>query len=64
MEPRHEEASGPDELDLWLADVGEDYVVRLVQATKRGIAEGAIPTFTDKDHFLQYLTPAKFDKPA
>ena len=54
----------PDALDLWIAEVGEDYVTGLVEATRQGVADGTIPAFSDKDSFLQHLTRTTLDKPA
>ncbi len=59
-----EAAPRPDELDLWIAEVGEDYVAGLVESTRHGVAEGTIPTFRDKESFLQHLTRIALDKPA
>jgi hypothetical protein len=53
MASQREAAARPDDLDLWIAEVGEDYV-----------AEGTIPTFGDKESFLQHLTRTAIDKPA
>ncbi len=59
-----EAATRPDELDLWIAEVGEDHVAGLVEATRQGVAEGTIPTFGDKESFLQHMTRTALDKPA
>ncbi len=64
MASQREAAARPDELDLWIADVGEDYVAGLVEATRHGVAEGTIPMFGDKESFLQHLTRSALDKPA
>ncbi|MDQ6727118.1 MAG: hypothetical protein M3066_13260 [Actinomycetota bacterium] len=64
MASQRETAARPDELDLWIAEVGEDYVAELVESTRQGIAEGTIPAFGDKESFLQYLTCSALDKPA
>jgi hypothetical protein len=61
---QREAATRPDDLDLWIAEVGEDYVADLVEATRQGVAEGTIPTFGDKESFLQHLTRTTIDKPA
>ena len=64
MASQREAASRPDELDLWIAEVGEDYVAGLVESTRQGVAEGTIPAFGDKESFLQHLTRTALDKPA
>lgn len=64
MASQRETAARPDELDLWIAEVGEDYVADLVESTRQGVAEGTIPTFGDKESFLQHLTRTALDKPA
>ena len=61
---QREAAARPDDLDLWIAEVGEDYVADLVESTRQGVAEGTIPTFGDKESFLQHLTRSALDKPA
>jgi len=38
-------------LDDWIAEVGEDYIVDLVEVTRRGVADGTVPAFNDKDAF-------------
>jgi hypothetical protein len=53
---QREAAARPDELDLWIAEVGEDYVAGLVESTRHGVAEGTIPMFGDKESFLQHLS--------
>ncbi len=57
-------AAQPDALDLWIAEVGEDYVADLVEATRHGVAEGTISMFSDKESFLEHLTRIALDKPA
>lgn len=64
MTSRREAAARPDALDLWIAEVGEDYVADLVESTRQGVAEGAIPTFGDKESFLKHLKRSALDKPA
>lgn len=64
MASQRETAARPDELDLWIAEVGEDYVADLVESTRSGVAEGTIPTFGDKESFRQHLTRTAIDKPA
>ncbi|MCA1692914.1 MAG: hypothetical protein ABR540_22525 [Acidimicrobiales bacterium] len=64
MASQREAADRPDELDLWIAEVGEDYVAGLVEATRQGAAEGTIPTFGDRESFLQHLMRTALDKPA
>jgi hypothetical protein len=61
---QREAAARPDELDLWIAEVGEDYLADLVEETRHGVAEGTIPMFGDKESFLQHLTRTALDKPA
>lgn len=61
---QREAAAQPDELDLWIAEVGGDYVAGLAEATRQGVAEGTIPTFGDKESFLRHLTRTTIDKPA
>lgn len=59
-----EAAANSDALELWIAEVGEDYVVGLVAATRQGVAAGTIPAFGDKESFLEHLTRNALDKPA
>jgi len=54
----------PDALDDWIAEVGEDYIVDPVEETRRGVAEGTVPAFKDKDAFLQHLTRTALHKSA
>ena len=61
---QREAAARPDELDLWIAEVGEDYVADLVESTRQGVAQGTIPLFGDKESFLRHLTRPVLDKPA
>jgi hypothetical protein len=61
---QHEETRRPDALDDWIADVGEDYVVDLVEQTAQGVADGTIPTFADKDALLQHLKRSALHKSA
>ena len=44
--------------------MGEDYIVDLVEQTRRGVAEGTIPTFSDRNAFLQHVTRTSLDKSA
>lgn len=60
----HQEHGLPDALDDWIAEVGEGYIVGLVEETRRGVADGTIPAFSDKDAFLRHLTRTPLDKPA
>ncbi len=60
----HHEDEGPDALDLWVAEVGEDHIVALVEETRRGVADGTIPTFSDKESFLRHLTRTALDTSA
>lgn len=46
---------GPDDLDAWVTHVGEDYIRWVVESTWQGVADGTIPTFSDRDAFLEYL---------
>lgn len=64
MASQHEETPRPDALDEWIAEVGEDYIVDLVEQTRRGVAEGTIPTFSDRNAFLQHVTRTSLDKSA
>jgi hypothetical protein len=48
-------SEGTPLLDQWLAEVGEDGVVAAVEAARRGIAEGRLPGFSDKDELEEYL---------
>jgi len=59
-----EAISRPDQLDLWISEVGEDYVVEVVESTRQRVAEGTIPTFGDKESFLRHLMRTSLDKPA
>jgi len=61
---QHEETRRPDALDDWIAEVGEDYIVDLVEVTRRGVADGTVPAFSDKDAFLQHLTRTTLHKSA
>jgi hypothetical protein len=54
----------PDGLDDWIAEVGEDYIVNLVEETRRGVADGTIPAFSDKAAFLQHLKRTTLDQSA
>ncbi len=56
MESDHAEISAPDALDTWVADIGEGNVVAVVELTRKGIADGTILAFSDKESFLQHLT--------
>ncbi|MGH9126152.1 MAG: hypothetical protein ACRDZ8_15725 [Acidimicrobiales bacterium] len=60
----HDESATFDQLDRWIAEVGEDYIARLVEETSRGVTEGTIPAFTDKDAFLEHLRTTIAHKPA
>ena len=60
----HQEHGLPDPLDRWIAEVGEGYIVGLVEETRRGVADGTIPAFSDKAAFLRHLTRTSLDKPA
>ncbi|HJV08735.1 MAG TPA: hypothetical protein VJ653_03615 [Acidimicrobiales bacterium] len=62
MASQPEAAARPDELDLWITEVGEDYIAGVVESTRQGVAEGTIQAFGDKESFLQHLTAT--DKPA
>ena len=64
MASQHEETRRPDALDDWIAEVGEDYIVDLVEQTRRGVADGTIPTFGDKDALLQHLKRTALHKSA
>lgn len=64
MASQREATAQPDELDLWVAEVGEDYVADLVESTRQGVAQGTTPTFGDKQSFLDHLTRTALDKPA
>lgn len=46
---------GPHDLDAWLAYVGEDYIAWVVESTWQGVADGTIPTFSDKAAFREHL---------
>lgn len=41
-------------LDEWLAEVGEDEVVRIVRATEQAIEDGLLPGHSDAASLLQY----------
>jgi hypothetical protein len=51
-----DESTTVDQLDRSIAEVGEDYIARLVEEANRGVTEGTIPAFTDKAVFLEHLT--------
>lgn len=44
--------------------MGEDYVSNLVETTRKGVADGTIPAFPDKELLLEHLTHITHDKPA
>lgn len=54
--PDREESAAPDGLDGWIADVGEDHIAAMVELTRKGLADGTIVAFADKDAFLRHLT--------
>lgn len=64
MASQPEAATRPDALDLWIAEVGEEYVAGLAEATRQGVVDGTIPAFADKDSFLEHLARTVFDNPA
>ncbi|MDQ6614557.1 MAG: hypothetical protein M3083_07380 [Actinomycetota bacterium] len=41
-------------LDDWRAEVGDEEIVRIVDATRRDAAQGLIPGFTERDDLLAY----------
>lgn len=51
-----------DTLDRWIEDVGEDHVAAVVQLTRKGVADGTIVAFSDKESFLQHLA-SRVDRP-
>jgi hypothetical protein len=55
-----DESAAVDQLDRWIAEVGEGSIARLVEQISRRVAEGMIPAFTDQDAFLEHL---RADKP-
>lgn len=63
MASAHEEVAAVDALESWVVEVGEDYIAGLVEETRRGVADGTIPTFTDKDAFLGHLARTPAHKP-
>ena len=42
-------------LDDWIAEIGEEAVAEIITEAHREIAEGSIPSFTDKEQFLAYI---------
>jgi hypothetical protein len=42
-------------LDDWIAEVGEEAIAAIIAETRKQIAEGSIPSFTDKEQFLSYI---------
>ena len=42
-------------LDEWIAEVGEEGVAAVIAETRQQIADGLIPSFTDKEQFLAYI---------
>jgi len=46
----------PDDVDLWIAEVGEDGVVAAVEDARRGFADGSIPAFSDMGALREHLT--------
>lgn len=42
-------------LDDWIAKVGEEGVAAAIEEARRQIADGLIPSFTDKEQFLAYI---------
>jgi len=43
-------------LEEWVAQVGEQGMVRAVRSTVVAIESGALPGFTDRDELLAYLS--------
>lgn len=64
MASQRRETRRPDALDDWIAAVGEEYIVDLVEQTRRGVADGTFSAFSDKDAFLQHLTRTTLHKSA
>ncbi len=42
-------------LDPWIDQMGEDYFVDLAASTRRGVANGTIPTFSDMGLLLEHV---------
>ena len=55
-------SEAPDGLDRWIEDVGEDHIAVVVELTRRGVADGTIVAFSDKESFLQHLA-SRVDHP-
>jgi len=50
---QHREAE-PSFLDRWIAEQGEDAISVLAEDIDRGVAEGTLPLFDDRESFLAY----------
>lgn len=50
----HEESRTPM-LDEWIAEIGEDGVLTVIEDAKRQIGEGTVAGFHDRDSFLEFL---------
>lgn len=48
-------SDAPDGLDRWIEEVGEDHIAAVVELTRKGVADGTIVAFSDKESFLQHL---------
>ena len=55
-------SDAPDALDSWIEDVGEDHIAAVVELTRKGVADGTIVAFSDKESFLQHLA-SRVDDP-
>lgn len=42
-------------LDEWRAQVGDEAVAEAVEAARTKIADGSLPSFSDREEFLEYL---------
>jgi hypothetical protein len=42
-------------LDEWIAEVGEEAVAAVIAEIRQQIADGRIPSFTDKEQFLAHI---------
>ena len=55
----HESDARKSLLDEWIAEVGESGVFDVIDDTKRRIAEGSLPGFTEKHELVAYLNRSR-----
>jgi len=54
--------AGAHPLDAWIDEMGYDYFVELAASTRRGVADGTIPTFTDMGLLLDHVNNRIFGR--